>query len=390
MKPNFTQAGIEVQTFQEIYDELVLGYQGIYGNDITVDPDSPDGQRIAIEAQSQLDLQSFALTMYQQSDPDFSTGQPQQRIMKLAGITIRPPSRSQVDVDIVTDRPVTLEANYTVQDTLGQSWITLSDVAIPSGTTTITLFSELFGAVEAEVGTVTEQATFVIGVISINNPLAATVGVEEETEEEVRQRRNLSLESPTSSSIGRLFTALGSVNNVTDLAVYENDTDVTDANGIPAHSLWVVVEGGAVSDIVEAMVLNKTGGKGMVGAITSTFTETVIRPDGSTFEIIHTMTFDRPTITPIFVRLDATRKIPANPVDTVLIAQEIASRTFNIGNNVQASDLYRDVYRAGDNFIPTNLEISDDGVIWVDSRLVAGLPEKFTIAEGDVTVTDIP
>lgn len=390
MKPEFTQSGIEIQTFQEIYDDRVASYKEIYGNDINVDPDTPDGQRIAFESQIELDLQSFGLTMYQQSDPDFAFGQSQQRIMKLAGVTIRPATRSQVDVEITTDRPVTLDENYTARDTLGQSWIRLTSVSIPAGTTTVTLFSEEFGAIEAGAGTVTEQATFVIGVTSLTNPLAATVGIEEETEEQARQRRNRSLESPTSSSIGRMITAIGNINNVTDLAVYENDEDVTDARGIPAHSLWVVVEGGAVSDIVETMVLNKTGGKPMVGAITSTYTETVIRPDNSEFEIIHTMTFDRPTYTPIFVRLDAKRKNALNPVDTALIAQEIASRTFNIGDNVIASDWYSDAFRAGDGFIPYNLEISDDGITWTDERLIAGLPEKYTIDEGDVTVTDIP
>ena len=50
--PRFTPDGIQVQTFQEIYDELAAGYRVIYGEDINLEPNSPDGQRVAIEAAS--------------------------------------------------------------------------------------------------------------------------------------------------------------------------------------------------------------------------------------------------------------------------------------------------------------------------------------------------
>jgi Uncharacterized homolog of phage Mu protein gp47 len=303
--PRFTPDGIQVQTFQEIYDELAAGYRAIYGEDINLEPNSPDGQRVAIEAQLVLDSQSFGALEYNQRDPDFALGQSLNSIIKLSGITRRPTTRSQVDVVVTTDRPLTLPPDYAVEDDLGQAWTTLNAIDIPPGGTTVTLFAENFGAVEADPATVVNPVTVVIGVLSVTNPTAATVGIDEETDQELRVRRNRSLETPQSSSTGRMFTALANLPNVTDVAVYENDTDVTDADGIPAHSLWVVVEGGAVSDIVETMVKNKTGGKGMVGAVTGTFSEDFTRPNGTTFTIVHSMTFDRPVDVPVLVRLDA-------------------------------------------------------------------------------------
>jgi len=162
-----------------------------------------------------------------------------------------------------------------------------------------------------------------------------------------------------------MFTALANLPNVTDVAVYENDTDDTDADGIPAHSLWVVVEGGAVADIVESMTKNKTGGKGMVGAVTGTFNESVLRPDGSTFVIVHTMTFDRPVDVPVRVRLDATFVDVNLPIDDESIRQEIATKKFNIGINLKTNALYSLAFNSGENFFPTNLEISRDaGTTW--------------------------
>jgi len=388
--PRFTPDGIQVQTFQEIYDELAAGYRVIYGEDINLEPNSPDGQRVAIEAQLVLDSQSFGALEYNQRDPDFALGQSLNSIIKLSGITRRPATRSQVDVVVTTDRPLTLPPDYAVEDDLGQAWTTLNAIDIPPGETTVTLFAENFGAVEADPATIVNPVTVVIGVLSVTNPTAATVGVDEETDQELRVRRNRSLETPTSSSTGRMFTALANLPNVTDVAVYENDTDVTDSDGIPAHSLWVVVEGGSVANIVETMTKNKTGGKGMVGTVTGTFSEPVTRPNGTTFTIVHSMTFDRPVDVPVLVRLDATRKDAANPVDEALISQAIAARTFNIGENLLAGDLYRLAFNAGENFIPTNLEISQDsGATYTDGRILSDLNEKFSIAAGDVAVTEI-
>jgi len=390
MKPEFTREGISVQTFQEIYDELVIGYKAIYGNDITVDPDSPDGQRLAIEAQLHLDLQSFALTMYQQLDPDFAFGQSQQRIMKLAGVYIRPATRSQADVTLVTDRAINpLVAGFTVTDDIGQSWKTLSDLVLTSGSNTITLFSDLFGAVEAGPDTITEFATFVDGVVSVTNALAATVGINEETEEEVRLRRNLSLELPTSSGVGRLYSALAAVNNVTGLVIYENDTASTDSRSIPAHSLWVVVEGGSIADISKTMVLNKTGGKPLFGDVDGTYTETITRPDGTTFNYIHTMSFDRPVDVPLYIRLNVKRRNAANPIDDDLIKEKIAEKTFNIGVNILAGEIYAEIFKAGEAFIPYDVEISDDNSTFTDERILSGLKNKFSIDVANITVTEI-
>jgi len=300
--PKFTPEGIQVQTFQEIYDEIAAGYRTIYGEDINLAADTPDGQRVAIEAQLVLDSQSFGALEYNQRDPDFALGQSLNSIIKLSGINRRPATRSQVDVLVVTDRSLTLPVDYAVEDELGQSWTTLAIRDLSAGTTTVTLFAENFGSVEADAATIINPVTVVIGVQSVTNPIAATVGIDEETDQDLRVRRNRSLETPRSSSTGRMFTALASLPNVIDVAVYENDTDVTDADGIPAHSLWIVVEGGAVSSIIETMVKNKTGGKGMVGSVTGTFEEDVLRPNGSTFTIIHSMTFDRPVFVPVLVR----------------------------------------------------------------------------------------
>lgn len=390
MKPQFTADGIQVQTFQEIYDELAEGYREIYGEDINLEPDSPDGQRVGIEAQARLDLQTYGLTLYQQIDPNFAIGIALNRLIKLSGITRRPPARSQADVTVTTDRPLTLPADYAVEDDLGQSWTTLSSVDLVNGANTVTLFAENFGAVEADANTITEPVTVVIGVQSVTNPLAAQVGRDEETDEELRIRRNRSLENPGYSTQGQLYAALANLPGVTDLQVYENFTDTYDPDlDMGPHSIWAVVEGGDVAEIIETIAKSKTQGTAIKGAVTGTYTETLFKPSGDEYFIVHQMEFDRPDYVALQVRMNATRRNPSVPVDTALIEQEIAKRSYEIGDNALASELYFNAYQAGNRFIATDMEISFDGVTWTDERLESGPEEKIRIDVTDVTVTEI-
>lgn len=390
MKPEFTPNGIEVQTYQEIYDELAAGYRAIYGEDINLDPDSPDGQRVGIEARARLDLQSYGLALYQQLDPDFSIGVALDRLIKLSGIVRRPPARSQVDVTITTDRPLVLPDDYQVEDDLGQVWVTLDEVVLANGANTVTLFSQEFGAVEADADTITEPVTVVIGVQSVTNDAAAQVGRDEETDEELRRRRDRSLENPGYSTRGQLYAALGNLPGVTDLQVHENDTNTTDTDlDLGPHAIWAVVEGGAVDDIIESLAKNKTQGTDIKGTITGSYVETLFKPDGSEYFIVHAMQFDRPEYVAMQVRMNATRRDASTPIDTVLIEQEIAKRSYEIGQNALASELYYNAYQAGDSFIATDLEISLDGVTWTDERIEAGPQDKIRIDAADVTVTEI-
>ena len=214
MLPEFTDEGIEVQTFEEIYEELADGYKTIYGSNIEVGENSPDGQRIAIEAQARLDSQSFGAALYAQLDPDFAVGTALNRIIKFSGISRNPSVRSQVDVTIDTAYVLTIPTNYIVEDDIGQNWVTTAAEVLASGANTVTLYSENFGAYAAGVATVTNPLTIVLGVNSVTNAAIATVGEDEETDAELRIRRNLSLSSPETSTVGGLYTALGDIDNV--------------------------------------------------------------------------------------------------------------------------------------------------------------------------------
>ncbi len=400
MKPELTRNGVDIQTLSEILEELIEGYRAIYGEDINLDQDTPDGQRVGLEAKLLADLQLFGLNLYSQLDPDFSIGEILNKILKISGITRNPATRSSVEEQITTDQPLTLDAGYTIRDDLGQDWVTTEENILIAGVNTVTMFGEFFGKFEADPDTITTPVTIELGVLSVTNLLSAIAGVEEEKDPEARVRRNQSLENPSYSTVGSLFAKLANLEGVTDLQVYENDTDTPDqlrdssgayvpAVGMPAHSIWVVIDGGDSADIVETMAKQKTSGTPTRGAVSGSFVESLLRPDGSTQIITHVMKYDRPADLDLFIQFDVKRKDPAIPIDITLIKETLANQQYNIRETIVATELYAIIYSAGSNFTATSIMISDDDITYIDESLTPDFDERFTVDVANIDITEV-
>lgn len=388
--PTIDASGIAIQSFEEIYAELVAGYQAIYGVDINLNQESPDGQRVAIEAKSRADMQAFGLWIANNFDPDFARGIFQAKLAKLSGIFPRPATRSFWDLSITTTRILTLPTGYQISDDLGQLWELPAPVILPIGVSAITFQAADFGSVTGLAGAVFTPVTVVLGVTGFTAAVDAEPGKDEETDEEFVQKRNLSLENPAFSTTNSLAARLLNTAGVTDARVYDNDSDVYDPiNDLDAHSIWPVVEGGTIDDIMQVLLFQKTGGAGIKGAIEASIPETLTRPDGSTFVVYQVRRFDRPIMVPIYVTVTATRRNPLVPVDIVLLKQKIAAYKFYIGTPLEASALYCPAYTAGDDFILTLMKISDDNITFIDGSLSPDPGSKFEIDVANITVTEV-
>lgn len=391
MALQFNNNGLEIDTFRDLFQTLSDAYKGIYGQDIDLDQESPDGQRVAIEAQARMDIEASLQWLYSQMDPDFNTGDMQQVIAKLHGLYLRPGSRSQRDLNVSTDRPVFLYSGYKIRDQSNQVWFVRQNVTIPAGTTTVTFFAQDFGKVTGLIADTFTQLTPELGVLNITSDAVAIVGRDEETPEEFRQRRNRSLENPATGSTGAIFAKVAQLTGVTDLNVGENDTKIDDAlTGIPANSIWLVAEGWSVSEIVEVMVKQKGGGTGTKGTVIGRYIETLIRPDGTTLQIAHDMQFDRPVYKPLHINLTAKRKVTNDPVDLDTLKEALAKRVMHIGEEIDANEFYADGYGVGRvNYVLTNLKISIDGITFTDAELSPGFQGKFTLDVANISITEV-
>lgn len=391
--PEFTDDGIQIENLTEITNDISSGLRGIYGQDISLDSDSPDGQRVGITAKLIADVQLALLALYNSLDADLAAGVSLQRMSKISGITQRAPTKSSWDLTIDASQPLTLPTNYAVLDDLGQTWEIVNPGDIPAGPTIRTFLAQDFGPVSNVAGAQLTQAVVVRGVTSVTAPSTPLIGSDEETTQEFRIRRAQSVQNPSYTTTGGLYARISNTVAVTDAQVYENDTnDYDPVLDLNAHSLWVIVEGGAVQDIAEVIAKNRTAGVGLKGTIDTNYVEKRVRPDGTDFDVVHPVRFDRPTIASLYVKVNATRKNPTQPVDIALIAERIADTIYNIGGPAVATEIYARAY--GDepnaaNFYLTSLVISDDDVTYVDTELTPSLNGKFEIDTSNVDVTEI-
>lgn len=204
------------------------------------------------------------------------------------------------------------------------------------------LRAQTIGVISAEANSLNVIKTPLLGWETITNSLPAALGREQETDEELRLRfRNTKFER-SSNILDSLYSALINVDGVENVAVYENDTDVTDGNGIPAHSFAAIVLGGTDEEIGDTIWLNKPVGI-RSSSVTTNGTPVNINVYDSQ-EFAHSIGFVRPEGVPIYITMTLDTDVgtfPANGVD--LIKTEIinyARENFSVGDDVIYSRLY--------------------------------------------------
>lgn len=187
------------------------------------------------------------------------------------------------------------------------------------------------GPIEAEAGAINVIETPVSGWTSTLNVLPADVGRNIETDAEARARRARTVAIGGTATVEAILAALLQTRNVDDANVFENVTDVTDADGRPPHSIECVVTGGLDDEIAESIFLSKAAG---------------IATHGNTVQVVvdsqgfsHAIRFSRPVDVPIFVEvtadaLYAEEDLPPFPADAVKQAVEDAGATFRAGLDV--------------------------------------------------------
>lgn len=331
--------GFHYPDYATVLDYYKTQYRGIYGDDVYLEPDSQDGQWLAIEAQAVYDTMNMAAAVYNAYSPSTAVGAGLSSIVKTNGIARRVATSSTVSLTLVGQVGAVIN-NGQARDTLGNTWILPASVTIPpEGETTVTATAENVGAVSAGVGTVTTIATPTLGWQSVTNDTAAVEGVGVELDAELRERQKISTALPSLTPVGSLQGSIASLANVVRVLVYENSTDSTDSNGLPEHSISAVVEGGDLDEIAETIGQKKTPGADTYGTTTKTYEDptTGLPSDISFFQLAE----DTITVVVTGTALDGfTTNTAAD------IKQAIADyiNTHGIGEDVEYTGLWSPAY----------------------------------------------
>lgn len=332
--PVLTSTGISAPSYADILTYLQEQFLGIFGADIYIDPDSQDGQWLAIQAQAISDANSVAVAVYNSFSPSTSQGNSLSSNVKLNGITRQIATKSTCPVVIVGQANAVI-VNGIAGDSLSNQWALPASFSIPnSGTITVTATCSTLGAISAATNSITKILTPQLGWQSVNNAVAATVGAPIESDAALRQRQAVSSALPAQSVLGGIAAAIAAVPGVTRFVAYENPTGTTDSNGLPAHSFAVVAEGGDPTAICQSIANKKTIGAATYGTTSVSITNAFGLPSVINFFIVTKVRI----VANVYVH-------PINGYTTVIGAEIQAAvaayiNSIAIGNNVFLSRLY--------------------------------------------------
>lgn len=329
-----TAQGISAPDYQTVLTTITGYFQQIYGTDAYLEPDSKDGQLVALVSLAIHDTNSTAISVYNSFSPATASGAALTSNVKINGISRKSATNSTVDLELTGTAGTTI-INGTVKDANNVIWRLPAQAVIGvDGTVTVTATCTTSGAVAALPDTVTNINTPTLGWSSVTNPTAATVGAPVESDAALRVRQNKSVALPSVTPFDAVDGAIANIAGVIRHKLFENDTGEVDSNGLPAHSISAIIDGGDAGLIAQTI-------RGKKGQGVATYGKTAIIVQDK-YGNPHTINFSRPDDVPVYVDI----KIKVFTGYTSLIAEQMKTEIaayingLGIGEDVLLSRVY--------------------------------------------------
>lgn len=392
MVSTLDSTGLTIEAKLNIIQDIVTALQGIYGSDINVDSNSPDGQLINIFAQADEDLLELLLDAYNSCAVPTSYGARLDQLVALNGIQRKQGTNTLAQVVVTATAAVTAPGlnqtavtPFTVADNAGNQFQLLtSHVFGSAGSATLTFQAVTIGQIQTTANTITNIVTATLGISTVNNPStsADVIGVSEETDAQLKVRHDRSLDLAATGPSDAMEAALHNIPDVIDAYVVENNTGAP-VNGVAANTVWAIVNGGTAAEIAQAIYAKKAPGCGLKGSIS----QIVTRPNGATF----TAQWDIAVAQPLFIKFSLIWRGPQVLANADVITQLAAALTYKLGQNPTIGD----VLLAMQIIAPTAVVsinssiqgVSEDGSSWASVIDPTTPVNYFTVSASNITVS---
>lgn len=362
-----------------------------------LDPSTPDGLKIAHDAEIFSALDETLQQAYNSKDPNKAVGVDLDVICALTGTRRSNGTQSDVELTFSGVAGSDVLAGAIVESaTTGSRWVVSDTYTIaPGGSVTVPAKAVLIGPTQAEPGTLTRIITTMTGVTAVTNAQPATPGTDIENNSSLRIKRNLAVGRPGNNQTGSTLGELFSVPGVRRARIYENDTGssavdpIFNPHGLPAHSTAVLVDGGDDDDIAYAIYVKRNPGPEQA-AVTSTVIDKIVT-DKEFPSNRQPIRFNRPEYVDMVIDVtikDTGNVLPDDIEDQIIDAfidyaggeltnPSCGFRTqgFDIGESIPYSTL----------FTPINKIIGPYASPYVDTLLVNGVSSNQAIAYNELS-----
>lgn len=399
-RPSIEADGILIPTYQDTLDRLIAEYTNIFaeaGYEVYLGEETPDYQLLSVFAKFLDDYASIAVDLYNARNPEFATGPALDLLLPLNGMTRNPATFSTVSLTLRGNTGTVIPAGSEVIDDDGVLWETLTDATLPMpaagntyGEIKVDAQCEKPGAVEAFTGAINKIYTPIIGWDYVRNDTMATKGKDVESDDEVRIRRRLLFSRTANGTAEAIVRAISDIDDVDFVRLYHNDTNVTDSNGIPGHSICALVTGGDESEIGAAIFKNKAPGVGTYGGSNPVSVDYV-----DDLGYTNTIVFARPTEVPVTVNVTIQALAGYDGERIRALIKEAIVNAINecgIGNGWNVTTAYRDAYNAFSGsdcpFVITSITGSRTGATGQAVTVPCGFDEYLTATEANIVIND--
>lgn len=251
-----TSDGVSIADFVEIRNALTVRYKEIYGQDIDLSTGSADGQYVEMHSLIFNNILETIKQTYASLDVNQASGHFLDILCALSNVVRKDATSSiaQLAVKNTGSADIVLETNTKFVDKNGKTWTYLgSDITLAvnaSSETSISVECDELGPVSApgnNSGNGWITSTLTSSTIDVKQYTDAELGSYQETDAQLRARRNSSLSMSGSTVIESLQSSLLAVLGIKDALIYTNVTDTAstsiskDGTSIQPHSIYVIV-----------------------------------------------------------------------------------------------------------------------------------------------------
>jgi uncharacterized phage protein gp47/JayE len=385
-----TSTGFVPKTLEECVAERQASYRGNFGENIDLDERGPYGQQIAIDSEREANLWALAQAIWDAFDPDNAEDDQLDALCKITGTFREGPLYSTMTVRCVgTVGTVLLPGRVVSVVGSGVRFASVAEATIAEEGATdyvdVLFQAEETGPLVCLAGTVTIE-TPVSGWDSAAAVEDADVGRDNETNADLRIRRIVEMRTGANAALEAIRTAVSQVEGVNSVVVFENTTDVTDGDGIPPHSVEVLVdlEGGTDEETVRAAIFAS------VGAGIEAHGDNSGTVEDST-GIEHTVAFTEAEQVEIYESCALTVNADEYPVDgddQVQLALLTYGNTYTTGQDVKASRqimALRDIPGIIDAVVLVSDHVTPD-----DTSVTISMRQRAVFDSGRISVESTP
>lgn len=354
-----------------------------------LDPSTPDGLKIAHDSEVFGALDETLQQAYNSKDPNKATNVDLDVLCALTATKRSLGTPSNSPVTLIGTAGTVVPAGKRIGSSLdGSSWTLDQTVTLTGGTASTTATCTVVGPTQASIGTLVNILDVVGGWTGVTNPSVATPGTSKQLDSALRIVRAMAVGRPGNNQIDSYYGELYAVAGVRRVKIYENDTNssaydaVLNPFSLPAHSVSVLVDGGAIADVGNALYRKKNPGVFMnqPGTPVSYLVTSPKYPTNRKLMRWSTPIYVDMVIT-ITLKNDGT--LPANIADLI----DTAFMEFTSGTLVPAADGFKQTgFDIGESvpystlYVPINQVIGQYGNSYVQSMVVNGGTSNVTIA----------